>query len=224
MKNHDKIARFFTACLPLLFLVLPVSGQDTSGLADSLNRQAIPVTNITLENNEVLMTVDYDVELREAMDRFEFALPSILKQAASQFPDSSLIRLEVSVGGEKTGVFDIAARDALEGARGRISNDEMMSRLRGKPLVDIARRLGQPARADAPPSSEDFFSKYFPGTPSPAPSSSPEAGRGGSEAGGRRPARLPVLPGILIAGILVLSVGIILVRRHRFSQKNKGAR
>ena len=75
------------------------------------------MTNIVLENNDVLITVDYDMELREAMDHFEFALPSILKQAASRFPDSSLIRLEVSVGGEKTGVFEIAAGDALEGAR-----------------------------------------------------------------------------------------------------------
>ena len=216
MKNHLNIARFFTACLPLLFIVLPVSGQDVPG----------PVTNITLENNDVLITVDYDIGLREAMDHLEFALPSILKQAASRFPDSSLIRLEVSVGGEKTGLFDIAARDALEGAQGRISNGEMMSRLKGKPLVDIARRLGQPARADAPPSSEDYFSKYFPpsGTPSPTPSSSPEAGGGGSEAGGQKPAWLPVLLGILIAGIIIILIGRFFVRRHRFSVKNKGPR
>ena len=100
----------------------------------------------------------------------------------------------------------------------------MMSRLTGKPLIDIARRLGQPARAAAPPSSEDFFSKYFPGTPSPAPSSSPEGGEGGSVDGGQKPARLSVLLGSLIVGIIALSVGMILVRRHRFSSKNKGPR
>jgi len=216
MKIHLKIARLIAACLPLLCLVMPVSGQDVSG----------PVTNITLENRDVLITVDYDIGLKDALDHLEFALPSILKQAASRFPDSSLIRLEFSVGGEKTGVFEIAAGDALEGARGTISNDEMMSRLRGKPLVDIARRLGQPARADTPPSSEDFFSKYFPssGTPSPAPSSSPEADGGGSVVGDQRPARLPVLFGILIAGIFILLAGIFLVRRHRSSSKNERPR
>jgi len=230
MRACLKILAFVFAVQSLLAFAMPSSSQDVSGLMSSLKSKSIPVEDIAVRNHDVLLTLEYQTGLREAMDHLEFALLAIFKEAASEFPGSSSLQLEAFVEGEKACAFDIATKDALEGVRGGISDEELMSRLRGKPLLNIAERLGRPARASSAPSvSPGAPASAAPSSPAippsaagPAPSPAPGAGYPVIDVGYRIPDGRTVLLGILIAGNLLLLAGIIVVRRRRAAGSRSG--
>ncbi|MHB8094857.1 MAG: hypothetical protein ACYDH0_07935 [Candidatus Aminicenantales bacterium] len=218
----------------ILILVLIVAAPAQAGPSPQERDIEIPVTDVRAIEGEVLIDIAYETRIAEVIETLELDLARLVKKAAEKFPDSRIIHLAISNRGEKICELEIPTEAAAQGASNNVTDEAMLSRMTGKPLIDFRERLASELRRNEwPRFSKGTFTDELAssvtadewktldespiegaeetaeGGAEPESGSDGENAPGGKAQGGPVSARLSWM-GIVILGAIIL-IGLILV-------------